>query len=249
MQVYDLSQKTNKKNRGRFFFITFLAKCSAGRSSLQKRQRGDFLSTRNSPCTPFPKARVNGWLFWERVWGHCKRPAACVQKGPAGHSRLKKKNKIQEVECSDEIGQKGGDPLGISHTYALSEAEVIIVYDLGLQVLLDELKLRVTFTVRRHEAPDVHHLLARRRGQFGDGDDLFDVMHVPLWKHSQRSRQDPARQLKGHGRLLPHLPVFNTGFSLHFPLFFFPGFQLTQLLLRSHGRTAHSGSSFCSASP
>lgn len=116
-------------------------------------------------------------------------------------------------------------------------------------MLPDELKLLVTFTVRRHEAPDVRHLLARGRGQFGDGDNLFDVMHVPLWRQGQRSHQDPARQLKAHGKLPPHLPVFNTGFSLRFSLFFFLGFHLTQLLLRSHGRAAHSGSPLGLASP
>lgn len=100
----------------------------------------------------------------------------------------------EKCECNGETEQKGGNSFGISHTYALSEAEVVIVYDLGLQVLLDELKLLVTFTVTRQEAPDVHHLLAHRGGQFGDGDDLHDVMHVPLCKQSQRSNQDPARE-------------------------------------------------------
>lgn len=183
------------------------------------------------------------------MWGRCKRPVACVQKGPAGCSRLKKKNKIQKVECNDEIEQKGANPFGISHTYALSEAEVIIVYDLDLQILLDELKLLVTFTVRRQEAPDVLHLLARRRGQCGDGDNLFDVMQVPLCKQSQRSNQDPACQLKVHGKLFTHLLVFNTRFRLRFSPFLFLGFHITQLLLRSQGRTAHSGCSFCLALP
>lgn len=47
-------------------------------------------------------------------------------------------------------------------------------------MLLDELKLFVTFAVRRQEAPDVCHLLVWQGGQVRDGDNLVDVMQVPL---------------------------------------------------------------------
>lgn len=66
------------------------------------------------------------------------------------------------------------------NTYTLLEAEVIIFLDLVLQILLHNLKIFITFTVRRQEAPDFPHLFMWQRGQFGHIDTTVNVMHVSL---------------------------------------------------------------------
>lgn len=81
------------------------------------------------------------------------------------------------------------------NTYTLLEAEIIIILDLLLQILLHHLKIFITFTHRRQEAPDSLHLVTRQRGQFRHTDTTVDVMCVSLCDWSRRSKEDCTCQL------------------------------------------------------